>query len=43
MEIARCWFRILEDVTSGFEDKEVYRQMKKDFANKTLVGEYIGN
>jgi hypothetical protein len=36
--IARCWFSLISEVK-----KKELEDLKKDFSNRTLVGEYIGN
>lgn len=39
MLIAKAWFRILDEIS----EKGLLEEFKKDVANITLVGEYVGN
>jgi hypothetical protein len=41
-EIANCFFRRLEEISTG-GNEAVIREIEKDFSNRTLVGEYVGN
>jgi hypothetical protein len=43
MEIAKCWFNYLTELSENGKHPEKIDSLKKDISNITLVGEYIGN
>ncbi len=43
MEIAQSWYTYLTELSENGKHSERIEALKKDIANITLVGEYIGN
>jgi hypothetical protein len=43
MEIAKCWFNYLTELSENGKYPEKIASLKQDLANITLIGEYIGN